>query len=333
MTSKWRAAAFLLSFFLAACSGGGGGGGNSVTYDNARLSGTFTYIWHDGSDVLIGTCSLDGAGGGTFTEEHPAGPGGSLTYTVTTDNTIAMNNTTIGTLRAGGDFFVATDTTTGGEGMMLAMRQSAVTDAATTFLAGSFANDGGRSVELDRIMTATPLPGQLAWETLKPISGSSGTESYTLDPATGRVSSPASPFQFGAMSAGRDLFMLGDAERIATSDVFAMVGLQLPGSGMSNASLNGTYIIHQLMDEGGAVLVSRGRVSFNSSGSGTYQSLTAAEPAVTFTYAVNTDGTYMIDLGGGAQFEGVVLADGSVLTLIDYDNSDNEVFIGVGVKE
>jgi hypothetical protein len=339
--AKLMAAAVLSAALILGACGGGGGGGDGVTYDNSRAGGTFTYVQLDGTSVAIGTCTFDGAGGGTYTEDSPAGPGGSFTYTTTTNNIITIDNTTVGTLRAGGDFFAATDTTNGG--MMFAVKQSTqVTDTAANYVAGVLSYDGGSGAEIDGISIATPGAGQLTWETLRPVSSASGTESYTLNTSNGTVSSPdATPYQYGAFSSSLDLFLLGDGETTVTNNVFAMLGLKLSGSGMSNASLSGTYIVHQLIDgdvgAGGSFVVTRGRITFDGNGSGTYQELaTSSTPDTTpiaLTYSVNADGTCTIDPGGGVQFEGAVLADGSVLSLVDYDSGDNEVFILVGVKQ
>jgi hypothetical protein len=82
----------------------------------------------------------------------------------------------------------------------------------------------------------------------------------------------------------------------------------------------------------------RGRLTLSGTGSTGTASFTelvtsSGKPTTVvqaFGYTMASNGTFTIDFPG---YQGVALADGSVFTLVDYDASDNEVALIVGVKQ
>jgi hypothetical protein len=90
-----------------------------------------------GMGVEVGKVTFDGAGNGVYSAITSSATG-TITYSVTTDNTITINDpvagtSIVGTMRSGGSFFVGTDTTSGNEVMITAVKQStSVTDSTIT---------------------------------------------------------------------------------------------------------------------------------------------------------------------------------------------------------
>ena len=331
----------LLLPMMISCShgGGGGGGGGGVTYDNSRANGDYTYVAAGsgaGFGVEVGTMTFDGAGNGILSA-ITSSAAGSFTYTVTTDDTITINGTLIGTMRKGGDFFVAIDTTNGKETMITAIKKSTmVTDATNTYLLGQFSYETQSRANIILLELATPNPGEATATDLAPVSGPSGTVSYTFN-ADGTFSVPSStPSLFGAVTSDHQLVIVGDAETIDSAEVAGGCGFKLPGSGMSTASLDGSYLLYEFMDDNvgsDAFVTIRARVTFDGNGSGMYSEIANSkgtlDPGGSFSYAVAPDGSFLID----GVMPGVVIQDGSVLSVIDYDDSDDSIAVMIGIKQ
>lgn len=337
------------SFLLAACGSGGGGGDGDrdggTTIDNSRATGTYTFVYMAAGslNIQIGTITFDGAGGFTFTNDHPAGPSGSDTYTIDTNNTLTLTGPGIvGTMRSDGTFFAGNDTRSGNEAIMLGIKHSSgMTDTQNTYLSGQFMDDSSGSMAMIiQVDSATPSASTLTWAEISPGSNS-GTETYTLN-TDGTISIPGtSPYQFGAVSSDKELIIVGDTGTdVSSPGALVSCGLKFPGSGMADSSLNGAYMLYQFMDDdvdqssgGPSYVTSRSRVSFNGVGSGSYTELSSSlgspDPGGTFTYAVDAQGTFTID----GVMQGTMLADGSVFGIVDYDDSDDSVAIMIGVKQ
>jgi hypothetical protein len=332
-------------FFLNACSSGGGGGGG-VTYDNSRANGAYTYVvigGGGGMGVEVGTATFDGAGNGVYSAITSSATG-TITYSVTTDNTITIHDpgvgtSIVGTMRSGGSFFVGTDTTNGSEVMIAAVKQSTtVTDSTTTYYSGQFEYNTSiprSQVELVSIVTASPTSGVLTYENLSSLN--TGTFPYLLSTATGTISIPdANPIIFGALSADNALMVYGDGETAGDDSMMGGFAFKLPGSGMTTASMNGTYLLYQFMDDNvgsDAFVTSRSRATFDGAGGGTYSEIAnstgTVDPGGPFTYAVDDEGTFLIN----GETLGVVIQDGSVFGIIDYDDIDGSVAVMIGVKQ
>jgi hypothetical protein len=329
----------LVAVGFAACGGGGGGAaGGGATVDNSRANGTFTFFYIDAStgfDVDHGTITFDGAGNALYSSLTTT-DSGAFAYTVTVPgNTITLDGTTIGTLNAAGNFFAAVDTSNGGKFMITAVKRSTtvVTDTSVNYVGGDFRYDTGTtSAELFSIVTATPSGGVLSYTNL--ITSDTGTIDYALaSNGTFTIDPTGAADTFGAISSDMNIMIFGAPTGTMQS---AAVALKLPGSGMSNASLNGTYKGYEIMNEAGSFSATRYTLTFNGSGSGT-ATIEASSGGATgtdpFTYAVDLDGTFSIQ----GVYQGVVLQDGSVLGLLDPDPAvpagDNTIFSLIAVKQ
>ena len=337
---------FISALFASCGGGGGGGGGGGPTYVNSRATGTYRFVMLDGGfGATTGNVVFDGVGNGTWTALQTTGTdtSGAFTYTVTTDNTITFDGEMTGTMRGGGNFLVSTSTVSGSEVMMLAVKlSSGLTDTANTYVAGQFSREAPMSsAEVVHISMADAVASELTWSVMYPASGPTGTADYTFD-QDGSFSLPmVSPSSFGAITPDYELMIMGDAETLTDSNLNAICGFKTATSA-TLATLNGTYILHEFMDGmviggGGKVVTRRGRVVFDGAGNGTYTLLAdSTGPAAgteTFTYTVGNDGAFLIN-ASGTMISGVVLQDGSVFGLVDYDDSgDNAVSISIGVRQ
>ena len=130
--------------------------------------------------------------------------------------------------------------------------------------------------------------------------------------------------------------IVGDGETIGSSEVLGGCGFKLPGSGMTAASLNGTYMLYQFMDNNigvGSFVTIRARATFDGAGSVTYSEIARSagslDPGGAGTYAVADDGTFLID----GVMPGVVIQDGSAFGIVYYDVGENSVSITIGIKQ
>ena len=334
---------FPAAVLLPAC--GGGDSGPGVTYDNSRVIGEYTYVAmgnNSGFGVEVGTIIFDGTGNGVYsTISTTMTVTGTVTYTVTTDNTMTLKDpfygtSMVGTLRIGGSFFVGVDTTSGSESMITAVKNSKlVSDTTATYLLGQFTYITQSQVNIIGFESATPSPGLLRATELYP-PGAADTASYTFH-ADGTFSIPTTtPNTFGAVTDDHQLMILGDGETVQSPEILSSCGFRLPGSGMTNASLNGTYLLYEFRDDNvavGSFVTSRGQLSFNGSGVVQYSELASStgtiSPGGGYIYTVLPDGTILLN----GTLPGVVIQDGSVFGFIDYDASDNEVAVMIGVKQ
>ena len=342
MFSKRSAVVFLsvvtivaLAVLFSSCGGGGGAAGTAI--DNSRANGDYKIIIMKGGSGgygggnVIGTFSFNGAGVATFNTS-------TFPYTVTTDNAITLDSTLIGNMRSGGTFFVVSDVTTTRTGIIVGIKQSDLaTETTNTYMSGVFGHNGtNSSAGIVSVVTASPTTGQL---TINNIAGSSptGTIPYSLTLSNGTFTVSDA---IGAISSDKEMMIMGD---VITPDVMGLVGLKLPGSGMTAASVNGSYIMHEYKDPNvsgnGPIIVSRGRMIMSggtgSTGTATFTELaTSGTPTTvsqTFGYTMASDGTFTIQYPG---YKGAALADGSVITLVDYDPAgDNQVSLIIGVKQ
>lgn len=337
------AALLAIPILLASC-GGGGGGGNGITYINSKATGTYQYVMlANGFSIETGTAFFDGAGNGTYTAIQTSGTetSGTLSYSVTADNTMTLDGTMVGTMRSGGNFFVLNHTVNTEEAMLIAVKlSSGMTDTANTYVGGQFSFDTVTpisSADILQIETHTPLVSTLTYSSL--FTSDTGTIDYTFN-LDGSFSMPmVSATMYGAITNDYDLMILGDGDN-SDNDLTAICMLK-SATTATLSTLNGTYIMHEFMDDdvsgGGAFITSRARVIFNGDGTGSYTELanstgTVAPGTDPFTYSVNPDGTFLVSAGSDTLY-GSVLQDGSVFGLIDPDPSDNKVAVAIGVKK
>ena len=338
---KIMATIFALTLALVSC-GGGGSVAVGVATDNSKASGTYSYVSISGSSVSIGTVTLDGAGGGTETGLSPtiSGPA-ALTYTSYTDNSITLDGTMQGNIRSGGNFIVLSNTNAGSETLVLMVKNSALAEPTATYRTGKFNYDSAASSDASiiDIDTQNPSAGNLAWSVVAPAvsSGTSGYMYNTLDGTYLINGTVNSDMAYGAISPDGQINIFGDGTTAFDTAVYAAMGLELPGAGMTNADLSGTYVLHQIMDEalatGPSYRTGRTRIVVDGAGNGTYTELASSTAGTlssgAFTYTVSANGSFVVT----GLAEGFVLADGSVMVLVDHNATDDNVDIQVGVRQ
>jgi len=304
--------------------------------DNSRASGTYSFVLMNGAmKVMIGTATFDGSGNGTYTVTSPLSSAqtGTFSYVAKVDNSLIIDGTSVGSLRNGGSFFTVVDVLAGEEQMMLGVKQSTlVTDVSTTYISGQFSYDANLNIaeaNIIQINTATPSPGNLTFSALAGLITGTGTAPYTFDPTKGTISLPTpttAADTFGAITSDRQLMILGDGETVSTPEVLGLVGLKQPGVAMSNASLNGTYLLYNIADENAGgnpfYVTSRARATFDGAGHGTFTELAKSSGTLvskpSITYAVTANGGFSIN-GNGASELGTVIQDGSVFSMVYFD--------------
>jgi hypothetical protein len=342
------AAVVSLVVFLVSCGGGGGGGGTpSTDVDNSRAHGTYSFVLMNGAmDVMIGTATFNGAGSGTYVVTSPTTTSGTFTYVAKVDNSLVIDGTSVGSLRNGGSFFAVVDVLAGEEQMMVGVKQSAVSEATTTYISGQFSYDyvaGIAEANIIQINTATPSPGNLTFSALAGLMTGTGTAPYTFDATKGTISLPTpttAADTFGAITSDRQLMIVGDGETSSTSEVLGIVGLKQPSVAMSNASLNGTYLLYNIADEnaGGTpfYVTSRAKATFDGAGYGTFTELAKSSGTLvskpSITYAVDASGGFSIN-GNGAKELGTILEDGSVFGMVWFDSTTGYASVGIGIKQ
>lgn len=329
-----------LPLALMACGGSSGGGGGGAAVDNSKASGTYSFVVIEGSNAEVGSITFDGAGGGTVTDISPTPDGPNpITYTSYSDNSISLD-TMVGTIREGGNFIVLSNTNNGSEALILAVKNSALSDTANTYRFGQFGYDSTLTSEvvIVDVDTATPSAGFLSWSTVAP-SVTGGTDIYAFDNSSGTYLVTANgglDEAFGAISPDGQINIYGDGTETTDTFVYGGLGLEFPSSGMTVADLSGTYIMHQFMDEdvtvtGPSFITSRIRVVANGDGTGTYASIassTGGSSSGPLTYTVSGDGSMTV-FGD----EGFLLADGSVFVFVDHDTSGDDLDIKVAVRQ
>lgn len=334
-----------LASLFASCGGGGGGGAAGPAVDNSRASGVYSVITMNGFIGEIGTLTFNGAGNATYVQAQPtSGVPVPVTYTALTDNSITVASTMKGNLRNGGTFFVATEVTAGNEKIIIGIKQSDIASAPSntyTYMSGYFNYNSISFSGIKSLVASTPSATSMRGTDIFPTPSAPYTLPYSLSTNSGTFSSPTTtPYLYGAFSSDKEIVIAGDMETSITPGIQALLGLRQPTAVMSQASLNGTYILHEFWDfdvsGGGLFNTARSRLTFNGAGSGTYTELAlswgAADPTPwPFMYTVNADGTFTIDFTG---YQGVILTDGSVFALVDYDAIDfNDLAVMVAVKQ
>lgn len=315
-----------ISVMLASCGGGGSSSGGP-TVDNSKASGTFSVVVVDASNGMqtdIGTADLDGQGHLVYTSLTSTLNNGSFNYTVTVPgNDITIDSTTKGTVSKDGNFFAAIDTSAGSLNMVYGVKLgTAVSEPTTSYIGGEFIYSGGSMVDPFMLETATPSSGYITHTDL--VTDVTDSLDYAFA-ADGTFSVPASsPFVLGAISNDGNIMIYSNSPG---GDPTAALALKVPGSGMTDASVSGTYIAYEFADGNvsgpAAFAASRIKLTLNGDGTGSYTILYSTDPGNTgggdFTYAMQPDGTFMVD----GYMTGIALQDGSMFGMSDVDPNDN----------
>lgn len=154
---------------------------------------------------------------------------------------------------------------------------------------------------------------------------SDGTASFDVE-----ENSVISSFDIGQVSADENYITIVDAD---ASDNFLLYGFGIKKStGLSNATLNGTYIMNETGIDYPNPWTMRSRLTFDGNGNGTWEALEVSDGSLdsgAFTYSVSDDGTLSVD----SESSGQVGPDGSVFNLGDWNAQDEVMHFDVGIKQ
>jgi hypothetical protein len=140
----------------------------------------------------------------------------------------------------------------------------------------------------------------------------------------------------GLASADGSIMAVSDTDPDGGVDSDISLGMAIKtGSGMSVASLNGTYIICQVRRDDERVKASRMQFTFDGAGAASGSILVDSDGSTgsfSGTYTVAANGAFTMDITGLAkEFEGQAASDGNLLLILDTED-DGEVLMMVGVK-
>ena len=164
--------------------------------------------------------------------------------------------------------------------------------------------------------------GNGTYQQLDDSSGYSNSGSFTYSVAgDGKLSVTGEGIEdVGIVSADGNIFVLVDTNA-SDNDLSIHVGIK-KSSGMSNASINGTFIMGEYGTDPNPWA---GRIehTFDGNGNGTYQQLENSSGSTnsgSFTYSVASDGKLSVT-GEGIEDVGIVSADGNMFVLVDTNDS------------
>ena len=162
-------------------------------------------------------------------------------------------------------------------------------------------------------------------KTLENQNGKTYSESFTYNVSSDGTFSVTNSGH-GIISADGEMGMVSHIEK---ADDASMIVFLKKSTGMSNSKLKGDYIfVAQNTDYEGIRMLA----TFDGKGSGTYQhleSVYSGPNSGTFTYKVSTDGTYTLSPEGFVTGKGIVSSDGTVATLIFFNNDFTEMHVGI----
>jgi len=327
---------------LAAC---GSSSDTISNVDNTKANGTFTFVQlmadNSMSDLTIarGTVIFNGDGTGFYALNSPSVESGPFTYTARSDNSISIEGEMSGHLRANGDFFVISNASSSTDGlMMLGIKNT------------SGADNSSMSGGLHSALFEYDTPGTTSSTSIQniivngtgfgnateiaPSVGAYADFTYTTNPDGTFTSNLAE--EVGAVSNTGDISISADS---TSNNKFVSFAAQKYTAGaLTNSILNGTYMLHMFMDDyvpSSSFVISKASATFNGNGTVGYADLETSSGGALQSgianYIVNTttnDGTFYLE--GDLAF---MTPDGSVIAIIDTDDTDDSVSVMIGVKK
>jgi hypothetical protein len=144
-----------------------------------------------------------------------------------------------------------------------------------------------------------------------------GTYTYDLDIDGSMSATLSTGVEFsGILSADDNIFAVADTDFLPDDFIEMDVAIK-KSTGLTDAILNGDYIGVRISSFGSTALIS---ATFDGNGGGT------------FTYSVDSDGGVAISSDGFIVARGIVTSDGTVVSIVDTDSSDDEISMAIFIK-
>ena len=327
---------------------------------NSRLIGDFSGTGFGGDPVMVQfdpwsvllSSNFDGAGGGTYqeiaTSDGPPFVSGSVTYNLDPDgsltSTLSNGEVFNGILNADNNILAVADTDPSLDDfieMDVLIKNS--TDLTNAILDGDYIGvriSGFGSTAL--FSTTFDGNGNGAFQYLASSDQQqlSGEFTYSVDPnGDATISGLVAAASAGIVSGDGTVISMVDTDS-SDDDEISMAVLIKTGTGLSNATLNGDYVgvsygysigdgtfeettVTSIRDVDGAGNMVF-EILYNSAGNvGT----------INATYAVLDNGSITINLPNNEVYEGIIHADGEILSFVNTDLNDFYIEIGVAIRK
>ncbi|MDY7032630.1 MAG: hypothetical protein SVY10_12080 [Thermodesulfobacteriota bacterium] len=309
----------------------------AIALSNANLNGEYTmcqYGTDPNSMTTISDLTCDGNGSVAYQEIASSwGPpydSGTGTYSVSSDGSLILGSGT-GIVSADGNIFTMVDYDASDNALFLWVGIKKSSGMSNAILNGEY-TVCQYGTDPNSMTTISDLTcdgnGSVAYQEIASSWGppyDSGTGTYSVSSDGSLILGSGT----GIVSADGNIFTMVDYD-VSDNALFLWVGIK-KSSGMSNASLNGEYTMCQYgTDPNSMTTISD--LTCDGNGSVAYQEIASSwgppYDSGTGTYSVSSDGSLI--LGSGT---GIVSADGNIFTMVDYDVSDNALFLWVGIKK
>lgn len=352
---------------LMASSCFNGDDGVSPANYNEKLKGNYliNQVGQNSNGVYTAQVEInsDGNGAGTYNvTRHSQGnttvSPQAFTYSVASDRTFIVNNgigEDHGIISNDGSMFIIVDaqttaTDTDGEiifSIGLSKDCSVAPTISGDYQIGQIAVDYSTTAQLytSRVdITVDPLTTN-TFAIVEHSLGHTGSGDFTISvqPDCTITVNNGLGDDFGIASSDGSLFALVDAVEVEPSgdnSILLAVGIE-KSAGMDNSLLVGDYWLGQLAQDTTVVAQEyASQVNVNSQGDGTASadiarhSLGNTASNISLTYTVNSDGSYVVNNGGGDDF-GVISANGETFFAVDANpvDGDNEIVFAVGMRK
>jgi hypothetical protein len=151
-----------------------------------------------------------------------------------------------------------------------------------------------------------------------------GTYTYDLDADGSLTATLSTGVEFsGILNAGNNIFAVADTD-FGPPDFFIEMDVGIKKStGLTDAILNGDYIGVRISGFDSTALLS---ATFDGDGTGSFEFLEpfGSEAPTGFTYSIESDGSATFDNLSANASAGIVREDGTVVTIVDTDASDDD---------
>ncbi|RMG97633.1 MAG: hypothetical protein D6706_08280, partial [Chloroflexi bacterium] len=335
---------------------------SNTAMSNATLNGTYIMLQYIDDEVGLSQGGFsrtsrfevryDGAGNFNY-QELSSSTGGALnsgsgTYSVAADGTLTTSMGDVGVVAADGNSFttVDTDPSDNAVAIFVGVKKGAGLSNAVlngTYTVGAIKDDavnltqGGHTVA-NRFKVTFDGSGNFSVNVIESSDGSSYSDSgtYSVEPDGTLTLNFSGYLRVGIVSVDGKTLAFADTDA-TDNEVGLYYGIK-NGTGLSDATLNGTYVVNLFMDDrvglvqGGDSITTRMEIYFDGSGNTTFTEISTSTGNIetgSGSYSITADGGLIIN----GKFNGIVNSDGNSFTFSDTDASDNDVAFFVGLKK